>query len=153
MIIINVIRIIPTSLFDMYMIPERAGVHPPTIAQLCGCCTGSMRALAHRHNKQQAARYMPDNLLLFYIIDIFDTSVSYSCGPAATSAFPSSLLSYFLKFLTNLQQDPLLCLPLGSISICVARIKDSRINSRKFCRNFEVEVRDCLCRCIKDSSA
>ena len=32
-----------------------------------------------------------------------DTSVSYyACGPAATSAFPSSLLSYFLKFLTNL---------------------------------------------------
>src|SRR5699024_4298159 len=26
----------------------------------------------------------------------------YSCGPAATRALPSSLLSYFLKFLINL---------------------------------------------------
>src|SRR5699024_1206991 len=38
----------------------------------------------------------------FYMIAVLDTSVSYSCEHAATSAFTSSLLSYFLKFLTNL---------------------------------------------------
>lgn len=28
--------------------------------------------------------------------------ISYSCGPAATSAFPAALLSYFAKFFVNL---------------------------------------------------
>ena len=46
-----------------------------------------------------------------------------------------------------------LCLPLGSISVGITRVKDCRINTRKLGRYFEVEVRDRLGRCIVDSAA
>ena len=43
-----------------------------------------------------------------------------------------------------------LCIPSACVSVSVARIEDCRINSRELGRNFEVEVRDSLCRSFLD---
>src|SRR5699024_9474385 len=43
-----------------------------------------------------------------------------------------------------------LCIPLGSISIGIARIQDSRIYARKLSRNLYVEVRQRLSRSVQD---
>ena len=39
-----------------------------------------------------------------------------------------------------------LLLPLSSVSVCITRIEDVRVNTLQLCRNNEVEVRYCLCR-------
>ena len=41
-----------------------------------------------------------------------------------------------------------LLLPLACASVSVAWVEDSWINTREFCRNCEVEVRDLLCRSL-----
>ena len=43
-----------------------------------------------------------------------------------------------------------LLFPYRSVSVSVARIEDLRINTRKFSRNNEVEVRNCLSRSLID---
>ena len=43
-----------------------------------------------------------------------------------------------------------LLLPLACACVSVAWVEDSWVNTREFCRNCEVEVRDLLCRSLVD---
>ncbi len=45
-----------------------------------------------------------------------------------------------------------LCIPLSCISVCITGIKDLCGNAGKFCRYFEIEVRDLLCRSVPDGT-
>ena len=64
----------------------------------------------------------------------------------------------FISFVFSEVLDKSLCkifcffFPFRSVSVCVTRIKDTCVNTLKFCRNFKVEVWDCLCRSVVDCS-
>ncbi len=68
---------------------------------------------------------------------------------SGNQSFTGSISFVFSKVLDeSVSQIFCFCFPFGSISVCVTWVQDSWINAWQFCRNFEVEVWNCLCRCI-----
>ena len=76
----------------------------------------------------------------------------YYCSSSFQS-FTGSISFVFSKVLDeSVSQIFCFCFPFGSISVCVTWVQNSWINAWQFCRNFEVEVWNGLCRSILDIS-
>ena len=72
---------------------------------------------------------------------------------SGNQSFTGSISFVFSKVLDeSVSQIFCFCFPFGSISVCVTWVQDSWINAWQFCRNFEVEVWNGLCRSILDIS-
>ena len=98
--------------------------------------------------KEDTAHYMQCPSEVYQLIKP-DQSDDQICGPAATRAFTSFVTLIFCKVLDESAGE---VFAFSSQSATFAYVsRGSRIfgvNARKPSRNFEVEVRDLLCRCV-----